>query len=168
MQAEFYLQRLQLIEAAASFAKTTRRSFEDVVLILLGQAPCVLSMSAENSETWSRHAHGSAAHAQTLLFDLHAHPKAKECFNDLVSFHALRVYMEELLKSLPVALKSQRTMIATWACEIYLHLLQLTSQSKSPSTQGTPLPTQQELLGRFKDFLRSHRYVPWIRLVSAP
>ena len=65
---------------------------------------------------------------------------------------ALRVFLQEELKILPVTAKSQRTMICTWLCEIFLH--QIASASFSGSAGGNG-----DLLAQFKDFIRSNRSV---------
>jgi hypothetical protein len=61
---------------------------------------------------------------------------------------ALRIYLQEKLRMLHVSTKSQRTMIATWLCEIYLHMLSVYDDRKSGETK---------LLKMFKDFLRNTR-----------
>ena len=61
---------------------------------------------------------------------------------------SLRVYLQEKLRILPVGAKSQRTMIATWLCEVYLHLITMTGGIED-----------SKLLRPFKDFLRNNRWV---------
>lgn len=68
---------------------------------------------------------------------------------------SLRVYLQEKLRILPVGTKSQRTMIATWLCEVYLHLI---------ATGGGV--ADSKLLRQFKDFLRNNRCVCVIQTIS--
>lgn len=66
---------------------------------------------------------------------------------DEVTITALRIYLQEKLRMLTVTEKSQRTMIATWLCEIYIHMIAIFDQK----------PNESKLLKVFKDFLRNHR-----------
>jgi hypothetical protein len=61
---------------------------------------------------------------------------------------SLRVYLQEKLRILPVGAKSQRTMIATWLCEVFLHLIAVSG--------GV---ADSKLLRQLKDFLRNNRSV---------
>ena len=65
---------------------------------------------------------------------------------------ALRVYLLELLRILPIGSKSQRTMVCTWLCDVFLH--QIASASFSGSAGGNG-----DLLSQFKDFIRTYRSV---------
>jgi hypothetical protein len=67
---------------------------------------------------------------------------------------ALRIYLQEKLRMLHVSAKSQRTMIATWLCEIYIHMLAVFDQLSVSKTTTAP---DSKLLKMFKDFLRTHR-----------
>lgn len=91
----------------------------------------------------------------------------------------LRIYLAESLKTLPNAAKSQRTMLCTWLCEIYLHQISAAAinatasassasvvtsvkpQSKNAISAPAPTtaapPTEAELTAQFKDFLRMNK-----------
>lgn len=93
----------------------------------------------------------------------------------------LRVYLAETLKTLPISAKSQRTMLCTWLCEIYLHQIAAAGISASPDPASTgPVkgsnklaaasssgggggaaavsgPSEAELTAQFKDFLRTNK-----------
>lgn len=62
----------------------------------------------------------------------------------LENLSAIKIYLLELLKVIPSSSKSQRTMICTWLCEIYLHQF-----SVSPSAD-----VEEDI----KSFMRSNRY----------
>jgi len=66
--------------------------------------------------------------------------------------NALRVYLVEQLRILPIGSKSQRTMVCTWLCDVFLH--QIASASFSGSAGGNG-----DLLSQFKDFIRTYRSV---------
>ena len=63
---------------------------------------------------------------------------------------ALRLYLREKLRLLPADAKSQKTMIATWLCEIFLHTI--ASAATAQQQQGVGKTVQE-----FKDFLRKNR-----------
>jgi hypothetical protein len=79
---------------------------------------------------------------------------------------ALRIYLQEKLRMLHVSAKSQRTMIATWLCEIYIHMLAVYDQL-SISSSSKSAAADSKLLKMFKDFLRNNRWVSPL-LVLAP
>jgi hypothetical protein len=69
---------------------------------------------------------------------------------------AVRVYLQEQLSSLSSTSKSQRTMLCTWLCEVFLH--QITCAGLRIGTKNiVNSPTQAQLISQFKDFLRSNR-----------
>jgi hypothetical protein len=50
----------------------------------------------------------------------------------------LRVYLTEMLKVLPNSSKSQRTMVCTWLCELYLHMISVSQLGvASPSSSSS-------------------------------
>ena len=81
---------------------------------------------------------------------------------------SLRVYLQEELKIIPANAKSQRTMICTWLCEIFLHQIANASfaGSEADDDKGVAASRQPdgrlsegELLAQFKDFIRGNRTV---------
>lgn len=170
-QAEFYLQNGQLVKAASYFAKTSSHAFDEIVLVLLGLVPYVASTSFVTSEYKTEYNHtGMVNHALSQL-NLIDHTAAPDS-SGVVEFHAARTYLEETLKGLPSSSKSQKTMIATWLCEIYLYLIHCASilpptkiargASPPPVDMSKPitlqsLPSVAQVTSLFKDFLRANR-----------
>lgn len=71
---------------------------------------------------------------------------------------SLRIYLQEKLRMLHVSSKSQRTMIATWLCEIYIHMIAVfDNTSNNITTTSTSKGNDSKLLKMFKDFLRNNR-----------
>jgi len=62
----------------------------------------------------------------------------------------LRLYLEEILRDLPLTSKSQRTMICTWLCELYIHEISMHTLSKS-------FKYDPSIMNIFQEFLRMHR-----------
>jgi hypothetical protein len=68
---------------------------------------------------------------------------------------ALRIYLEEKIRILPVTAKSQRTMIAIWLLEVYLH--QIVTLGGSLQATTSEALDSNPLVIQFKEFLRSNR-----------
>jgi hypothetical protein len=63
----------------------------------------------------------------------------------LENLNAIKIYLLELSKVVPSSAKSQRTMICTWLCEIYLHQFSVCGSSS----------IEEDI----KLFMRSNRFV---------
>jgi len=171
-QAEFYLQNGQLVKAASYFAKTSSRSFEEIVLVLLGLVPYVSSSLTAGAEYSTEYRHSSMVNNALSNLNLIDHTATAES-SGVVEFHAARVYLEETLRCLPGTAKSQKTMISTWLCEIYLYLIHCASlMPRWKFSRGVPppsvfdstkpisassLPSEAQVTSLFKDFLRANR-----------
>lgn len=66
-----------------------------------------------------------------------------------VNVAPVRIYLIELLKLLPASSKSQRTILCTWVCEIYLH--EITENALS-AAKGRP-----DLTSEFNLFLKANK-----------
>jgi hypothetical protein len=106
-------------DKAASFLAKSGGSFEDVSLNLLGNC-----------------------------FNLHGVIQVEGVYQT-GSLRPLRFFLSEILLNLPLAAKSQRTMVCTWLCEMYLHEI---SVSQLQQKDDEKLITQD-----FMGFLRSNR-----------
>mmetsp|Transcript_13019 Transcript_13019/g.19636 ORF Transcript_13019/g.19636 Transcript_13019/m.19636 type:complete len:1090 (-) Transcript_13019:185-3454(-) len=137
-QAAYYLSKGNPERAATHFA-VTGIPFEEVVLLLLSSkgtasAPVMPHLSIDQSPS-----------SFSLLLDI---GEIEVSDSTAVS---LRVYLQEKLRMLPAGSKSQRTMIATWLCEVYLHTLAV-DRDREGGVAG------ESKTGRmFKDFLRNNR-----------
>jgi hypothetical protein len=89
------------------------------------------------------------------------------------------VYLSEVLKTLPLGAKSQRTMLCTWLCELFLHQISVAAISTTTSivvpvvakdvrnnkalasqqttTSSSVSQSEGELTAQFKDFLRANK-----------
>lgn len=63
---------------------------------------------------------------------------------------AIRRYLEEVLRFLPLTSKSQRTMVCTWLCELFVHEITACTLDKSLRLHG-------DVMNRFQGFLRTHK-----------
>lgn len=61
----------------------------------------------------------------------------------------LRVYLQEVLSHLPGTSKSQRTMVATWICEIFIH--ELTTKAMCDTIENIKTNKKIELKSNIKD-----------------
>lgn len=77
-------------------------------------------------------------------------------WKDVNAATPLRVYLLESLKTLPMSMKSQKTMLSTWLCEIYLHQL---SVAENIDNSNLGAVQREELTGDFQRFLREFRAV---------
>ena len=139
-RAEFYL-AVNKFEQAARIYVQANLPFDEVVLRLLRVTSANISdrNAIINKLITSQMLAPPVSLAQMGL---------KEC----PELHALRIYLQEKLNLLPSSSKSQRTMIATWICEIFIHHI-------TASTLCASSPTSDTLFTMFKDFLRGNRNI---------
>ena len=65
-----------------------------------------------------------------------------------IELTAVRFYVEEVLRVLPLTGKCQRTMLCTWLCELYVHQI---------ATLALSNDIDKDLMNKFQEFLRQHR-----------
>lgn len=173
--ANFHMDKGAYDKAASCFARAGI-TFEDASLRILGIASPV--QSAENGAYGGGGAEG--------MDDRGAKLADASAIGDLLAnvvngpkLFALRSYLTEALRALPLSAKSQRTMLCTWLCEVYLHQISCASISKgtaSSASSGAVVgrgsagagagagastksggPTEAELVAQFKEFLRTNK-----------
>ncbi len=139
-RAEFYI-AVNKFEQAARIYVQANLPFDEVVLRLLRVTSANISdrNAIINKLITSQMLAPPVSLAQMGL---------KEC----PELHALRIYLQEKLNLLPSSSKSQRTMIATWICEIFIHHI-------TASTLCISSPTADNMISMFKDFLRGNRNI---------
>ncbi len=179
-QADFLMSSGRKEKAAACFAKSGL-SFDEVVLRLINctgtfNRPPAPSITAPPAPTNVNNASSSWL---STLEDLRG-----LILSGGAELTPLRIYLSEALKTLPSTAKSQRTMLCTWLCEIYLHQISAaaisasatainavpaavttSSSSKPPTKSGnfgpaTPAAvpaSEADLTAQFKDFLRMNK-----------
>jgi hypothetical protein len=165
-QAEFCMSSGKPEKAAACFAKSDL-SFDEVVLKLIR---CALSDAGTAPGVDSSSVCSSLEDLRGLILTGGA------------ELTPLRVYLSEVLKTLPLGAKSQRTMLCTWLCELFLHQISVAAisataatttsvvvpvlakearNSKSGASQQTAAASagqsEAELTVQFKDFLRANK-----------
>jgi len=134
-RGEFALKSGNIEQAAAYFARSGA-AFENVVLRLLS--------------TGSTAASGSKTSAGVKAFNVTVGPELS----------ALRIYLMEEIELLPAGSKSQRTMICTWLCEIFLHEITMAGLTgDSDAVSGSPSrkssSSLDSLIKEFKVFLKT-------------
>lgn len=169
-QAEFYYNGGEHIKAARLFARSGL-SFDAVVLRLLNLD---LDLGSRGNQMPASKTVGD----DELLVES---VRDKITVTGGVQLSPLRVFLLETLKVLPASSKSQRTMLCTWLCEIFLHQIEIAdtlgfnhSASSSSGTQYSAVNTPKGkltanaaylrddearlwLTKEFKDFLRAHK-----------
>lgn len=171
-RAEFLLAKGDGGKAATYFAKSDV-AFEDAVLRIISN---VGTISFERGKGMKLHLRTAESFASSNL---------QLATTDGPELTALRIYLQEKLGLLSASAKSQRTMICTWLCEIFLHqmsmirlsskwakkeepLLQegqpfptpasVTKRMASSNATGKPVETLEvELLRDFESFLSEHK-----------
>lgn len=174
-QADFLMSSGRKEKAAVCFAKSGL-SFDEVVLRLINcsgsfNRPPQQSVAAPPAPANTNNASSSFL---STLEDLRG-----LILSGGADLTPLRIYLAESLKTLPSTAKSQRTMLCTWLCEIYLHQISTAAISASAAITSTPAPaapvktkggnsapapaaapvpaTEAELTAQFKDFLRMNK-----------
>ncbi len=175
-QAEFSMSSGRPEKAAVCFAKSGL-SFDDVVLRLIN---CVDEAAGSDGANGSGPVPSAASGGNGSLSS-----RSEDLRGFILTGGAeltpLRVYLSEVLKTLPLGAKSQRTMLCTWLCEVFLHQISVptiapqpapvpasqSSKGSSSSSAGRgntanvaallTVPTEAELLSQFKDFLRANK-----------
>jgi vacuolar protein sorting-associated protein 18 len=173
------------MDKAATHFAVTSLPFDEVVIMLLSATknPINLSKKKQNKKSpYYQRPPPSSSLSSSSNAAFHIQPDVDISELDLYladegTISALRIYLQEKLRMLHVSSKSQRTMIATWLCEIYIHMIAVfefhSSSSSSSSTtaaaggvalsvsgqthRGNTSGGDSKLLKMFKDFLRNHR-----------
>lgn len=163
-QASFFLAATppQVEKAATQFA-LAGVPFEEVLLLLLslGQSVDKHMQGSVTGHTSNSGGSGSGSGSgvqqqqqQVVEYDFSG-----------PTMQALRLYLREKLRLLPADAKSQKTMIATWLCEIFLHTIAAAATANvstpvSDSDSATSSHQQQSMtktVQEFKEFLRKNR-----------
>ena len=152
-QANFFMARGQLERAAAVFT-LSGLPFDDVILRLFGVQSKEHPQSISNSVTETDESVNSKGRKNSV--------KCLKPFivTNSIELSAVRVYLEDVLRSLAMTSKSQRTMICIWLCEVYAHQIistQLSLKTANRSFTGRSDSSDSELIGKFKDFLRFNK-----------
>jgi hypothetical protein len=134
-RAEFYFKE-QKYEKAALYFGQSGLNFEEVVLRLLSVneslAALLQPLQAKKDSA------GNALKFVWLSHNLDLSP--------------IRIYLLEVLKSLPPGSKSQRTLLCTWLCEIYLYQI-----NKSTASNESGKSTTIDVTPEFMSFLRLNK-----------
>lgn len=168
-------------KAAVCFAKSGL-AFDEVVLKLINcsgsfnRSSSISATAAADSDTNRRGGTStSSVTAASTLEDLRG-----LVLTGGAELTPLRVYLSETLKTLPMGAKSQRTMLCTWLCEIFLHQIAAAGINAAPApssadpVKGSSKPAtatsssggasavsagalEAELTAQFKDFLRTNK-----------
>jgi hypothetical protein len=142
-------------EGAALSFSSTNLAFEDVVLRLVGAIDPYGKPYGDDS------------------------PMRREFqVTDSPNLSSVRIYIEEVLQILPADKRSQRTMLCTWACEIFLHQIASVGIRNLPSkwdaetdkimgaisfdltvgqNKARLQEVERELVASFGEFLRTHK-----------
>lgn len=124
-RAEFLLARGEVEKAGAYFARS-EVPFEDAVLRLMSN---VGAIDYERGKAVAPHLRTAESFAASNL---------RLATTDGPELTALRVYLQEKLRLLSVSAKSQRTMICTWLCEIFLHQMSMIRLNSTWSSKAEP------------------------------
>jgi hypothetical protein len=130
VRAEFYYSIGSYEKAAVYYGKCGRQ-FEDITIRLLKDWKAGKNYSSESSQSVS----------SVVL----------HWWKNVDAATPLRIYVSEVLKSLGTMMKAQKTMLATWLCEIYLHQICLI-EDLSDSVKKL-----DDLVVEFQKFLREYR-----------
>ena len=188
-QAEMYIDQGNHVAASKVLAKAGI-SFDEAALRLLGISNTTTnpSLNKDNSPNTPRNTHNNNNNNSDNRHSNNGFTKPASGISAAAggggggglggayvngpALTALRVYLSETLASQNQSNKSQRTMLATWLCEIYLH--QITCASLFPvatksstgsaavtrvglTSSGGVLQTEAELMAAFKQFLRTYK-----------
>lgn len=137
-RADFYFKEKKFEKAAVYYAHCGM-SFEEATLKLLGT-----NASLAVSEKTPIENNDSQPNFNKFIW-----------LSREVNLSPVRIYLLELLKLLPTTSKSQRTIVCTWLCEIYLH--QITDDSLEAERERVVSSSQQLLFTEFSQFLRANR-----------
>ena len=136
-QAEFYL-HAENVDGAAKILARANLPFDEVVLRLLR----IVSAAPPPIQ-------------QALIPPISVDSMLG--LTDSPQLSAIRIYLHEQLNNLSLSSKSQRTMVSTWLCEIYLHQITTAGLPQDSKNKDKDNTMQQQLIGQFKDFLRSNK-----------
>lgn len=136
-RAEFYFKEQKYDKAALYFAHSGQ-NFEEIVLRLLSV-----------NENLSILHHSSTMTNRNYVDIKEIYDTKSLLMSGNINLNPIRIFLLELLKILPVNLKSQRTMLCTWLSEIFLH--QITESNLSTNSTGP------DLTNEFMTFLKANK-----------
>ncbi len=143
-RAEFLLAKGDLSRAATYFGRSDAASFEDVVLRLLSNVNNLHSSSS--SSTVADSGDEKTRNVKYLSSAGYVSPNSalRLATTDGPELSALRIYLLEKLRTLSPSAKSQRTMICTWLCEIFLHQISMAHLNAKWATKTEPMLEDNE------------------------
>lgn len=141
-QADFFVSTHQTLKGATHLA-LAGVPFDEVVILLLSLGE-EQQATAFNSNTNGKNSNGCNGSAQMVEYD----------FSNEQTMASLRQYLLEKLKAMPQSAKSQKTMIATWLCELFLHAISSASRLSSAASSSASVGS---LVQSVKEFLRKNR-----------
>lgn len=157
-RAEYCLSQLKLEQAALCYSKANL-PFDEVVLRLLRATSASMVSPLADSMAHQSIEGDSISQALSRLVVPPIQTQSLS-LSQSQGLSALRVYLQEQLVTLPYHSKSQRTMLCTWLCEIFLHQITANVLAPGGSDMGADVSTSNNLsalIGQFKDFLRFNK-----------
>ena len=136
------------MEKAATHFAVTSLPFDEVVLMLLSATNNPVNLNKKKQS--KKNNVPVIPPSGSNIFHIQPEVDISELdlyLTDEVTVTALRIYLQEKLRILHIGAKSQRTMIATWLCEIYIHMISIFDSKQNDS----------KLLRAFKEFLRNNK-----------
>ena len=154
VQAEMHFRRGD-IEKAAKLYALTNLTFDTVVLQILDAKHRLMPSVQTKDHLGEDDDDVEEIRKESLLPTVPINP-GKSLSGSFLPFPltssdeltAVRFYVEEVLRILPLTAKCQRTMLCTWLCELYVHQI---------ATLTLANDIDKDLMNKFQEFLRQHR-----------
>jgi hypothetical protein len=149
-RGDYYFYRRNL-EAAAIAYSQSNLGFEEVVLKLLNSRSIIAAKRSTQDDVFEV----NQLEAEDIpgVFNPRQSNSLKFLPLPLTTgpeLSAVRRYLEELLCFLPLTSKSQRTIVCTWLCELFVHEIASCTLDKTRNINP-------DVMNRFQSFLRTHK-----------
>ena len=155
VQAEMYFRKGNIEKAAKLYAQTNF-TFDTVILQILDSKNGLIRRKKKEKNFNEYGDDAEETVGKESLFPRDSSHVIQSSSESLLPFPltasveltAIRFYVEEVLRILPLTAKCQRTMLCTWLCELYVHQIATLTLSND---------VDEDLMNKFQEFLRQHR-----------
>ena len=153
-KAEYFFLHGDNRNAVQQLGSTGFVTFDEAVLRILGVCPMLLDTEIQSLLATQQQelAHSARRSGSVVPVNLRGVMRSILSESDINQSH-LRRYLLEVLQKLPGSAKAQRTMVATWVSEIFLHELSSQALGRQVQREGDqlrvgvqPFSTWRELL----------------------
>ena len=153
-KAEYFFLHGDNRNAVQQLGSTGFVTFDEAVLRILGVCPMLLDTEIQGllASQQQELALSARRNGSVVSVNLRGVMRSIFCESDINQSH-LRRYLLEVLQKLPGSAKAQRTMVATWVSEIFLHELSSQALGRQVQREGEQLRVGAQPFSTWRELL---------------